>query len=747
MIGAERDAELEDAACSLSEPPPSGPISGRYPSRTPSESAGNGPTSGFVASTLFSNDAGPGYWLSEDGALGVVFVGNEAAAPLNVVRLSPEGIWFAHDASVKHRLHTRVQIYLRGSGGSIGPLLGKVVPLNARGRGPLFGLKLASLPLPVAREFLGLVNALVASGKAKPAVTEMPLKEEILGRERIFGLLRTLADSGASGTSMDVAGTRFKVAEIVQEGLVHWQVEGEIPTGVTTIELCGYNSVYRMDVPQLERWRDGFVSPVPTRVERIRHRWSRRGKVNGSWMVEFLHPLWNVPVIRRELRDVSFGGICFACEIDGDLVFPGLRLPLLKVIGPNGESVQLNGQVRSVQPGRDGQTSVCGMSISPSLAEDDASWTQFVLKTLNANTDSGPEWTEQLWELFEASGYFNLSGKNPDAFDEIKRSFGAVAERTATEVRLSCQAVWPSERGVEATCSVLKAYEGTWMLHQVAKRRGGFRTNGVAPHVLRDIYMRSFEHVQADPSFQWAISYVEASVPWMQRSHIAFATRHEGEMAMALPFRLMEASCATRGDVGNRRYDIAPMTFDERIQLLSVLVQSKSTPYIESLDLVPSRFMLDAAGRAWGDANLDRSRTVLVARRGSRAVAAAILETGEVGTNLFRLLDGVRLFALTADGVDAYPALLEEARSWYRARGRESFIYLWEDLKDVAHTRAARLKDLGEGRFWAVNTELLPEFLEFVFELTGGRVASSVPAGRVIAARVDEAPTGIVVPG
>lgn len=735
MIAAEHGAELEDSAYVESEPPPSGPISGRYPSRIPSGLAASNPTSGVLGPALFTSDAGPGYWLAEESLLGMVFVGNEAAPPLEVVRVGPEGIWFARNASFNHRLHSRVQVHLRGEGASIGPLDGKIVPLNARGQGPLLGLKLAALPLPLAREFLRFLNALVADGKAKPAVTETPLKEEIHDRARIFGLLRTLADSDEWGAAVDAPGTRFKVAEIMQEGLVRWQVEGEIPTGTATIELRGYNSVYRMDVTELQRWRDGIVSPAPTRVERIRHRWSRRGKVTGSWSVEFLHPLWDVPVIRRELRDVSFDGLCFTCEIDGDLVFPGLRLPLVKVIGPGGESVQLNGQIRSVLPGRDGQPAVCGMSIAPSLIEDRASWTQFVLRTLNANTDSGPEWTEQLWELFEASGYFNLSGKSPDAFDELKRSFGAVAERASADVRLSCQAVWPSERGVEASCSVLKAYESTWMLHQVAKRRGGFRTDGVTPHVLRDIYMRSFEHVQADPDFRWAISYVEASVPWMQRSHIAFANRHEGEMAMALPFRLMEASCATPGEPGARHYEIAQMTLDERIQLLGVLAQSKPTPYTEALDLVPTRFLLNTPGRAWSDADLDRSRTVLVARRGSKAVAAAILETGEVGTNLFRLLDGVRLFALTPGGVDAYPALLEEAKSWYRARGRESFIYLWEDLQAVAHIDAAGLKDLGEGRFWAVSSDLLPEFLEFVFELTARRTSSAVPAGRVVVPR------------
>jgi hypothetical protein len=116
-------------------------------------------------------------------------------------------------------------------------------------------------------------------------------------------------------------------------------------------------------------------------------------------------------------------------------------------------------------------------------------------------------------------------------------------------------------------------------------------------------------------------------------------------------------------------------------------------------------------------------------------MAAALLETGEMGTNLFRLLDGVRLFALSPDGMSAFPALLEWARGWYADRGRESFTYYCEDLQDESHAHVARMRDLGEGRFWAVSAELLPEFLEYVFELTARPPVQSVPAGRVLLPR------------
>ncbi|APR83158.1 Hypothetical protein A7982_08507 [Minicystis rosea] len=665
------------------------------------------------------------------------FVGHDAPAPATVVRLSPEGVWFSRSASTDYRFQMRTQVFLRAGDERIGPLQGRIVQLGLRGRAPLLGLRFAPLSLPLAQQFLGVLNQLVAEGRAKPAVTGLPLKEEILRQDRIIALLTTLAGSEEWGTVVGVDGARAKISEVVQEGLVHWSYDGELPAGPALIEISGYNSVYRMYLDGLRAVAGGFLSALPSRVERIRHRWFRRGRVSEKWTVEFLHPLWNVPVVRRELRDVSFGGIAFTCDLEEDLVFPGLRLPLLKITGPSGQSVQLNGQVRFIRPAIGDRPAVCGMSVKPSFPEDEDAWTQFVLRTLNANTDSGPEWTEKMWELFNTSGYFNLSGKTPHEFDELKRSFCVVAEKTSSESRLSCQAVWPSERGVEASCSVVKAYEGTWMLHQVAKRRGGgFKPGGQVAHVLREIYLRSFEHAQADPDFRWAISYVEASVPWMQRSHIAFAAQHEAsDMAMALPFRLMEAVCSERGEIGNVRYDISPMSAGERIILLSSIAQSKPVPYIESLDLVPSRFQMGETERRWGDAALDRRRITLVAREGTRAVAAAVLETGDIGTNLFRLLDGVRLFPLASDGHEAFPALLDAARTWYADRGRASFIYFWEDLHREEHTRMARLRDLGEGCFWAVSADLLPEFLEFVFERTARRPVQAVPAGRVVAER------------
>src|SRR5580704_18428198 len=269
MMTAERDLDLDLVPNSgrVSEPPPSGPIAGLFgPTSEP-------PASGVVGPSLFKSDAGPGYWLNdgnEESALDVSFVGLDLP-PSRVVRLGPEAVWFARTPGASYRFQSRLQIQLHGSGSAIGPLSARMMPLDARARGPLLGLKLSSLSLSAARQLLGLLNDLVAQGKARPAVTAMPLKEEILEPARLHSLMVTLASSDEWGTIVGAEGSRVQIVDVTQEGLVQWRVEGDIPAAPLTLELRGYNSVYRMHLAHWSARGGGMLSSLPQSAERIRH--------------------------------------------------------------------------------------------------------------------------------------------------------------------------------------------------------------------------------------------------------------------------------------------------------------------------------------------------------------------------------------------------------------------------------------------------------------------------------------------
>jgi hypothetical protein len=79
---------------------------------------------------------------------------------------------------------------------------------------------------------------------------------------------------------------------------------------------------------------------------------------------------------------------------------------------------------------------------------------------------------------------------------------------------------------------------------------------------------------------------------------------------------------------------------------------------------------------------------------------------------------------LKPGGEDAFAFLIEEAKAWFLGQGKDSFVYFREHPDD-AHVRIAQLRDLGAGRAWVIRSDLIPDFLELVCELTSH---SSAPA-------------------
>lgn len=689
-----------------------------------------GPSSGVVSSPLFRGEGGPGYWIDEELAsgLGVVFPGASRAAG-SIIRISPEAIWFLPEgrSSLPADLPTRIDLVYKGE--LIGPLRGRIVPLSRRGDSPHVGFRVTDVPLAAGRRLLLMLNELIRAGAAEPVQSARPVQEELTDPARVRAVVAALATVGNRG-ALHRHGKMVRLhlhRADAESGLLCWDTLGGSNTlgpGPHEVDVIGYNSVYRLTLASAWEEDGRVITPFPTRVRRVRHRWFRRGAVESSNLrVAYRHPLWReLPRVVREVRDISFGGVCFTTSPEDDMAFPGLLIPILEITSPGGETISLCGEVRSIAPARGGEPAVCGMSVTPCSSDDEVRWLRLVSEALYPSTRTSEDHAEPLWSLFEDAGYFNLAGKSAEYFSELKKGFVEVAERAAKAPHLICQAVWPSSRGVEASVSFCKPYEHAWMGHQLARRPG--KRPDDAPdsgQIMRDIYLRAFEHPQADPAFRWMIGYIEPSVPWMNRAHLDFARRFmaTGE-ALAMPLRMMKASCADTASHAGDGLDVGPATPEETALLTASIAATHPLSYRESHDLVAERIDLHSSARSWQAFGFQRSRAILVARRGGRPVAAIVMETGEVGTNLFCLLDSTRIFPLAEGAKAAYPRLLDEARAWFRAEGRESFLYLRED-DDWSYARSSRLADVSPAALWVISAGILPDFLEHVCELTGRR--------------------------
>jgi hypothetical protein len=693
-------------------------------SRRTTEHPESAPASGLANPTIFKGGSGPGYWLQSQAR--VVFE-DLALPPCEIIRLSPEALWFVPSGTTPSSIKA-LRVTLKWEGRTIGPLRGRIVHLGQRTERPCVGFRFVDVSMDHGREILALVNELVSLGQAEAAFQLSPIQEQITSVERIGAILGAL--TGVASEVVTLASgkaVRFQIESAdVEKASVTWSMMGEAGPeeveGPMAIDIAGYNSVYRLHVPGLAQVDGQVVTAFPTKLERMRYRFFRRGVVRSEHRVEFRHPVWRDTYIEAEVRDISFGGISFTTKRDDDLLFPGLVIPYLEVKTMDGKTIGLRAQVRSVATIESEGIDVCGMSVTAYWPEGEGDWMRLASETLYPTTRTSEDLTDELWQLFDDSGYFKLAGKTPEEFVELKKGFRDLGKRAGAAPRLICQAVWPSPRGVEASVSFLKAYQTSWMGHQLAKRPGRPPVGVPGPgQIMRDIYMRAFEHPQADPDFDWMIGYIEPHVPWMNKAHIEFARKYVSTgHSLIMPLNMLSGVCNEMSGEGSRGLEMGPSTPDELEQLSDLVRATRPASYFESLDFNPERIGFEEVDQQWGNGGFERRRAIYTARRGGKAVAAMVMETGELGSNMFQLLDSVRVFPLIEEGRDAYVPLLDEARRWYAARNRPSFLYFRED-EDMSYNDAARLHHVSEACFWIISASILPDFLEHVSELTGRR--------------------------
>lgn len=595
------------------------------------------------------------------------------------------------------------------------------------------GLRLLKPSLDEGRRIASVLEVLRDSGQLLTPEARPVWKENIRQPDRILRIWEALVSRRCRGVARAEDGQRVEVnaAYLDRYGeRVGLEFHGEVPEAPFALEVFGYSSVLTFEVRQVEE-AGGFVMvPLPKEMVRFRHRWLRRAPVSSECTLRFSHPLWPEVQVQRPVLDISYEGLSCVTEPGEDLLYPGMRLPELQVEMPGRAPVTLRAEVRNISTTPRGRR--CGMYVTPASMDQVLQWRQLVEEQMHPNTRVAGEWNEASWELFERSGYFHLSGKDPSKFEALKAQWFDTQARLETTARLGYRVVRPMERDskeVEASFSVLKPYTGTWLGHQLARQKPR-AANGAKPrssrHALRDTYLRCYEPAQIDPEVKWLITYYEAHVRWTRFTQFDFVSwyEHTGQ-ACLFPFRLMEGDATREWPAPPAGLELAEPTAEERAQLLQVIEKTRPIAYREALDLVPERLDLASIKRDWAEARLTRERELLVARRDGKPLAMAVLESAHPGLNLFNVLDGVRLFALGGDEAsdeiqDAFLALLGAAASWYRARGRQVFVHYLES-EHPAYAERAALADLDEGKLWIVSANLLPEYIEHLCEATTPR--------------------------
>jgi hypothetical protein len=602
--------------------------------------------------------------------------------------------------------------------GGMEPLAATVVDADA-GHVVFDGVELLT-----ARDLMRLLDRLLAHGGALVEEEHVIERETIRAPERIRTVLHAAFANRcharlrlpADATSY---GTRLLASRLEPDSdtPLQWEPDERWPDPPFEISIDGYMSQVQFQVTRAENV-DGFLAvPLPGELVRVRSRRQRRVGAPQGVTVSFRHPRWPSVRVRRAVRNVSPDGLLFSTNAIKDVVYPGLTLDAITVNWQDRLICAMTGVACHVSDDIDGEAQLAGVELRFSDRDERAHWEELVDRLLYPNTRADGTWSEQIWDLYRSSGYFGLSHKTEAEFAAQRESFRAMAPRLA-RTDLGARVVWPSARGLEASVSTLRVYEHSCIPFALARQPGRVPLRYPGRVILRDIYLHGFERLARWPDLRWLIVWVQKEGRFSRLVHFDMALRYSDiGRADILHFRAIEIDCDVRArapvpdDV-----QLAPATAGDVDAFFDAIKKTRSQLDREAHDLVPERFDVARLKRSWSQVGLHRERQLIVARRRGRAVAAALLEAADDGLHLFCLLDLARLFALEPGGEALFPALLDAARAWYAELGKPRFIYFCEET-----AAPPGLRDLGEADAIVLPSELLPELMEHLYEVTAPR--------------------------
>lgn len=552
------------------------------------------------------------------------------------------------------------------------------------------------------------------------------LHERIQDPVRCGNILRSLIAVGASGWVRGPRGDAYAIRPVSYRGnhdppIVRWVLDEPLPLPLPLfVEVEGPNSRYWF--PVFDAVFDG--ANVDARMGdwflRTRRRVAVRRPDVRSLSVRFRHPATGALVTGR-VGDVSRRGLGFTWSGSEAPLHLGMVLSDFALETDTG-LVHLRAEVRSVDGGA--ADARCGVRAVPLTRADHLAWNAIVNPLLNPTTRLQEGQASEIWQLYVESGYFALSERAPSDFEPLRKQFLETSARLRAAPELGAQVVWPATGPAEATASMLRIYEGTWLGYQMAKRSGP-QLGGVSRRsILRDLFVHCYEHALVDPEPKWFVAYYQEDATIGRLTQHAFAERHRGSPLAAIwPFRVWEMPIGVAGPAPSAGVEVGPATPGEIRALLDVIRATRPRAYVEALDLTPDRLHLESLAVEWAGAGLLREREVVVARVEGVARAAAIRESATDGLHLFRLLHCVRIFPLIACDATVVSALLTDCSAWYAGRVRSHWVYIEEAeaVADAATLGARQARDLGRADMVIVAGVLVPDLVEYVFEVTAER--------------------------
>jgi hypothetical protein len=586
------------------------------------------------------------------------------------------------------------------------------------------GIDFTGLSPRVARSSLEWVHERLAEGDLYRLDAHEEEVELIRDPVRIACILDALSAREARGYVMSAQGGSSPgpslPARLTMEGTLLVAAGAQSFGPPYEVELEGFHSVYQFACDDCE------AVESPASMVRVRRRRHRRERAPRRLRVAFKHPLWDGIYIDAAALDVSLEGMSFDSDAVRDLLYPGLQIRDLELYWKGGVAMRCDAVVAHVTQQRGAGRHRVGLRLlfAPAARKRFHAALEGVFhpRTRRGSTDPAP-----FWHAYTASGYFNLSGKRAEDFEDAHAAFERTHALLAGAPELGAAFTASSERRVEAVAHQIAAWDGSYLFYQFCRLPEQRPLSVADDSPLLELYAHAYGYVQEQKDARFLVTYVQSVARFSRIAFHGIAQRYAAVGRASISrFRAVEMATTTTPRAPDN-FEVGAPTPIETGQLLHAILASRPPLVVQATGLSPGELSQERSVSAFRAAGLERQRELLVVRKNGRVYAGAVLDSIDEGLHLFGLLDAVRIFPLTVDAALAFPALLDAVRAFFLAQGKRRFTYFADDPEDPEAATRDGAEDLGSADMIVMPVELLPELLEHLFVLTTRRAVGSRP--------------------
>lgn len=470
--------------------------------------------------------------------------------------------------------------------------------------------------------------------------------------------------------------------------------------------VCGPFATYRM---AWEASRGCLLDSLEVLSDRVERRTAVSARVRFRYQLERASGQRDAPVL-----DVSSGGLCFFVESAAEVPAVGHTLAACTITWKRGPSLSVRGHVVHAGPHAHGWRVGVRLEGNTEVLQ---AWREHV-EGLQFPETLRPEANAELaWTAYADSGYLQIGGKTSGAFLRGKAAFVRAQRLLARAPWVGAMFTGGPSAHPEAYVHQVQCWPRSWLLFQLCRLPKGRSLRTSDDGILLRLYEHCYAFVLAAGA-DWMVTYTHSSdTAYTHRLHCEHARTLSLDEGCVLPFEAIEISGVYEPVAGwAADTAVGTATAAEMAATARALEARYPMPYLAAMALDCDDLGTSALGRLWLGSGLERSREVLVARRGGRALAAAILDMASPGLHVYGLLDKIRLVALESRGEEQFEALLAAAHGRYAATGQASPVY-FRDLDAPALTSRILHASMGRANISVLARSAAASFLEHVFLL------------------------------